>query len=205
MSIPFEPTVRTATDLSRSKKIPCSDQQPNEVHLRPQSFWHVSFHWVGPTLLNPLLLPSPSSHPLGLGVSFSVLSKLGLALWHRRRRRRPAEAEMGRKGSYSALPSDYRLLEEVGYGASATVFRAIYLPSNEIVAVKCLDLDRCNSNLVPVFLFLCVLVLILLRFLWIYFSSFAWKFCLFFPLLGDVFSVFHGESGFFFMEASFYV
>ncbi|XP_039121752.1 serine/threonine-protein kinase BLUS1-like isoform X2 [Dioscorea cayenensis subsp. rotundata] len=54
---------------------------------------------------------------------------------------------MGRKGSYSALPSDYRLLEEVGYGASATVFRAIYLPSNEIVAVKCLDLDRCNSNL----------------------------------------------------------
>lgn len=49
---------------------------------------------------------------------------------------------------YSANHSDYKLLEEVGYGASATVYRAIYLPSNEIVAVKCLDLDRCNSNLV---------------------------------------------------------
>ncbi|KAK4381123.1 Germinal center kinase [Sesamum angolense] len=52
---------------------------------------------------------------------------------------------MGR--NYSANPDDYKLLEEVGYGASATVYRAIYLPVNEVVAVKCLDLDRCNSNL----------------------------------------------------------
>ncbi|KAJ9706327.1 hypothetical protein PVL29_001714 [Vitis rotundifolia] len=49
--------------------------------------------------------------------------------------------------TYSANPGDYKLLEEVGYGASATVYRAIYLPFNEVVAVKCLDLDRCNSNL----------------------------------------------------------
>lgn len=49
--------------------------------------------------------------------------------------------------TYSANSADYKLLEEVGYGASATVYRAIYLPSNEVVAVKCLDLDRCNSNL----------------------------------------------------------
>lgn len=59
---------------------------------------------------------------------------------------------MGRMGgnsrAYTANASDYKLLEEIGYGASATVFRAIYLPSNEVVAVKCLDLDRCNSNLV---------------------------------------------------------
>ncbi|XP_047341343.1 serine/threonine-protein kinase BLUS1-like [Impatiens glandulifera] len=48
---------------------------------------------------------------------------------------------------FSANPNDYKLLEEVGYGASATVYRAIYLPLNELVAVKCLDLDRCNSNL----------------------------------------------------------
>ncbi|XP_058770678.1 serine/threonine-protein kinase BLUS1-like [Vicia villosa] len=48
--------------------------------------------------------------------------------------------------SYSANPSDYKLLEEVGYGASATVFHAVYLPYNEEVAVKSLDLDRCNSN-----------------------------------------------------------
>lgn len=54
--------------------------------------------------------------------------------------------KMGRK-NYPALASDYKLLEEVGYGASATVYRAICLPMNEVVAVKCLDLDRCSSNL----------------------------------------------------------
>lgn len=47
---------------------------------------------------------------------------------------------------FSVSPSDYRLLEEVGNGASATVYRAIHKPDNEIVAVKCLDLDRINSN-----------------------------------------------------------
>lgn len=66
---------------------------------------------------------------------------------------------MGRMGgnsrSHSANPSDYKLLEEVGYGASATVYRAIYLPFNEVVAVKCLDLDRCGSNFVS-FLLLCL-------------------------------------------------
>ncbi|XVF28220.1 hypothetical protein REPUB_Repub15cG0010700 [Reevesia pubescens] len=36
---------------------------------------------------------------------------------------------------------------ELGYGASATVYRAIYLPFNDVVAVTCLDLDRCNSNM----------------------------------------------------------
>ncbi|PIA48824.1 hypothetical protein AQUCO_01300029v1 [Aquilegia coerulea] len=53
----------------------------------------------------------------------------------------------GKKLYYSANSNDYKLLEEIGYGASATVYRAIYLPSNDVVAVKCLDLDRCNSNL----------------------------------------------------------
>ncbi|KAI7989906.1 Serine/threonine-protein kinase fray2 [Camellia lanceoleosa] len=55
---------------------------------------------------------------------------------------------MGSVGkSYSVNPKDYMLLEEVGHGASATVHRAIYIPFNQVVAVKCLDLDRCNSNL----------------------------------------------------------
>ncbi|PPD86202.1 hypothetical protein GOBAR_DD16867 [Gossypium barbadense] len=53
---------------------------------------------------------------------------------------------MGGSRSYSANPSDYKLLEEVGYGASATVYRAIYIPFNDVVAIKCLDLDRCNTN-----------------------------------------------------------
>lgn len=49
---------------------------------------------------------------------------------------------------FSLNPKDYKLMEEVGHGASAVVYRAIYLPTNEVVAIKCLDLDRCNSNLV---------------------------------------------------------
>lgn len=54
----------------------------------------------------------------------------------------------GGHNNYSVNPNDYKLLEEVGHGASAIVYRVIYLPLNEEVAVKCLDLDRCNSNLV---------------------------------------------------------
>ncbi|XP_027931915.1 serine/threonine-protein kinase BLUS1-like isoform X3 [Vigna unguiculata] len=49
--------------------------------------------------------------------------------------------------NFSTNPSDYKLLEEVGYGATATVYRAIYLPFNQVVAVKCMDLDRCDINL----------------------------------------------------------
>uniref|UniRef100_A0A0E0K7V1 Protein kinase domain-containing protein n=1 Tax=Oryza punctata TaxID=4537 RepID=A0A0E0K7V1_ORYPU len=49
--------------------------------------------------------------------------------------------------AFTASPGDYRLLEEVGYGANAVVYRAMFLPSNRTVAVKCLDLDRVNSNL----------------------------------------------------------
>ncbi|XVE54856.1 hypothetical protein DITRI_Ditri03aG0116300 [Diplodiscus trichospermus] len=49
-------------------------------------------------------------------------------------------------GKYSTNSGDYKLLEEIGSGASATVHRAIYLPSNNVVAIKCLDLDRCNNG-----------------------------------------------------------
>jgi len=59
--------------------------------------------------------------------------------------------------NFSTNPSDYKLLEEVGYGATATVYRAIYLPFNQVVAVKCMDLDRCDINLVPIFFLLTAL------------------------------------------------
>ncbi|WJZ80831.1 hypothetical protein VitviT2T_000712 [Vitis vinifera] len=42
---------------------------------------------------------------------------------------------------------DYKLYEEVGEGVSATVYRALCIPFNEIVAVKVMDLERCNDNL----------------------------------------------------------
>ncbi|RCV46914.1 hypothetical protein SETIT_9G569600v2 [Setaria italica] len=49
--------------------------------------------------------------------------------------------------AFTVSPGDYRLLEEVGYGANAVVYRAVFIPTNRTVAVKCLDLDRVNSNL----------------------------------------------------------
>lgn len=42
---------------------------------------------------------------------------------------------------------DYELYEEVGEGVSATVYRARCVPLNEIVAIKVLDLERCNNDL----------------------------------------------------------
>ncbi|KAF9625364.1 hypothetical protein IFM89_022146 [Coptis chinensis] len=40
----------------------------------------------------------------------------------------------------------YKLYEEVGEGFSATVHRALCIPLNEIVAIKVLDLERCNND-----------------------------------------------------------
>ncbi|XP_074317606.1 serine/threonine-protein kinase BLUS1-like [Silene latifolia] len=57
------------------------------------------------------------------------------------------KTENVQRNQYSVNSADYQLLEEIGYGASATVFRAIYRPLNHVVAIKSLDLDRCFSNL----------------------------------------------------------
>ncbi|KAJ4960248.1 hypothetical protein NE237_020158 [Protea cynaroides] len=48
---------------------------------------------------------------------------------------------------YPLNATDYKLYEEVGEGVSATVYRALCIPFNEIVAIKVLDLERCNSDL----------------------------------------------------------
>jgi serine/threonine protein kinase len=50
--------------------------------------------------------------------------------------------------SFTVNPGDYKLLEKVGYGAHAVVYHAIFLPRNEVVAVKCLDLDQLNNSIV---------------------------------------------------------
>ncbi|KAK4751515.1 hypothetical protein SAY87_004997 [Trapa incisa] len=42
---------------------------------------------------------------------------------------------------------DYKLYEEIGEGVSATVYRALCIPLNEIVAIKVLDLEKCNNDL----------------------------------------------------------
>ncbi|KAH7291536.1 hypothetical protein KP509_29G020700 [Ceratopteris richardii] len=56
------------------------------------------------------------------------------------------EGQSGRR-KYPVVSSMYTLMEEVGQGASAVVYKAKCIPLNEIVAIKVLDMDRCNSNL----------------------------------------------------------
>ncbi|XP_020572099.1 serine/threonine-protein kinase BLUS1 isoform X2 [Phalaenopsis equestris] len=49
--------------------------------------------------------------------------------------------------AFPADPKHYQLYEEVGEGVSATVYRALCIPLNEVVAIKVLDLERCNNDL----------------------------------------------------------
>ncbi|CAN7068140.1 unnamed protein product [Brassica rapa subsp. trilocularis] len=42
---------------------------------------------------------------------------------------------------------DYKLQEEIGDGVSATVHKALCIPLNEVVAIKVLDLEKCNNDL----------------------------------------------------------
>ncbi|VAI26157.1 unnamed protein product [Triticum turgidum subsp. durum] len=56
--------------------------------------------------------------------------------------RRPSLAAVS---EFTLSADDYRLMEEVGFGANAVVYRAIFLPANRTIAVKCLHLDRISS------------------------------------------------------------
>ncbi|OMO70183.1 hypothetical protein CCACVL1_19070 [Corchorus capsularis] len=47
---------------------------------------------------------------------------------------------------YTMNPEDYKLLEIIGDGATATVYKAIHVPTTNVVAVKVLDLDLCNDG-----------------------------------------------------------
>jgi serine/threonine protein kinase len=60
------------------------------------------------------------------------------------------EAGQSERKIYSVKAAEYQLLEEIGQGASAVVYRAMCLPFKEVVAIKALDLEKCNSSLVRV-------------------------------------------------------
>lgn len=49
---------------------------------------------------------------------------------------------------YPVTAGQYKLLEEIGYGLGSTVYRALCLLFNEVVAIKTLDLESSNANLV---------------------------------------------------------
>ncbi|CAN6216938.1 unnamed protein product [Urochloa humidicola] len=44
-------------------------------------------------------------------------------------------------------PDEYKLYEEIGEGVSATVYRALCVPLDIMVAIKVLDLEKCNNDL----------------------------------------------------------
>lgn len=44
-------------------------------------------------------------------------------------------------------PNEYKLYEEIGEGVSATVYRALCVPLDILVAIKMLDLEKCNNDL----------------------------------------------------------
>ncbi|XP_024973976.1 serine/threonine-protein kinase BLUS1-like isoform X2 [Cynara cardunculus var. scolymus] len=51
------------------------------------------------------------------------------------------------KHKFPVNAEDYKLYEEVGEGVSASVYRALCVPLNKIVAIKVLDLEKCNNDL----------------------------------------------------------
>lgn len=55
------------------------------------------------------------------------------------------------KKKYPIGPEHYTLYEEIGQGVSASVHRALCNPLNEVVAIKILDFERDNSDLVHFF------------------------------------------------------
>ena len=56
--------------------------------------------------------------------------------------------ECAEKKKYPISAQDYELIEEIGQGVSASVHRALCIPFNEVVAIKILDFERNNSDLV---------------------------------------------------------
>ncbi|RRT54767.1 hypothetical protein B296_00018230 [Ensete ventricosum] len=49
---------------------------------------------------------------------------------------------------YPIRAQDYQLREPVGQGVSASVYRALCIPLVEVVAIKIVDFERNNSDLV---------------------------------------------------------
>lgn len=54
----------------------------------------------------------------------------------------------GSEKKFPVNANDYKLYEVIGEGVSATVYKALCIPLSETVAIKVLDLEKCNNDLV---------------------------------------------------------
>lgn len=61
---------------------------------------------------------------------------------------RAHDASQEPRKQYPIKAEAYKILEEVGQGMSAVVYKALCIPLNEVVAIKSLDLEKCSSSLV---------------------------------------------------------
>lgn len=57
------------------------------------------------------------------------------------------------KKKYPIGPEHYTIYEVIGQGVSALVHRALCIPFDEVVAIKILDFERDNCDLVILFSF----------------------------------------------------
>ena len=55
------------------------------------------------------------------------------------------------KKKYPIGPEHYTIYEVIGQGVSALVHRALCIPFDEVVAIKILDFERDNCDLVIIF------------------------------------------------------
>lgn len=64
------------------------------------------------------------------------------------------------KKKYPIGSEHYLLYEEIGQGVSASVHRALCIPHNDVVAIKILDFERDNCDLVRIVQFHSIIIIL---------------------------------------------